>query len=205
MSKIPERTIMTKLQLFESTLHGPWKTAGKDTQYKITDSKSHRLLSFEGSVSAQDWRDNFAFPVKPYRFQSIPWLAHGGFVRAWKAAQDQIMTEIHKDLNDRLLLIAGYSHGGAIAVLGHEDCFYNGLDPDTDIFGSPRVLWLPGQEIRKRFDKLTAHRTKGDVVGHLPPFLLGYTHVGKLNRIGSSRLISHKPHFAECYTEALQE
>jgi hypothetical protein len=196
---------VTKLQLFESTLKRPWKTAGKDTQYKITDTDTHRLLSFQGSVSAQDWRDNFTFPVKPYRFQVFPWLAHGGFVRAWKAAQDQIMTEIHKDLNDRFLLIAGYSHGGAIAVLAHEDCFYNGLDPRTDTFGSPGVLWLPGQRIKSRFENLTIHLTRGDIVGHLPPFLLGYTHVGKVNRIGPSRLISHKPHYADCYKSALKE
>jgi len=199
---------MTRLQLFQSTLKGPWKTAGIDTQYRITDSDTHRLLSFQGSSSRQDWIDNFMFgavPVKPYRFQSIPWLAHGGFVRAWKAAQDQIMTEVHKDLNDRFLLIAGYSHGGAIAVLAHEDCFYNGLDPHTDTFGSPRVLWLPGQRIKSRFANLAVHRTKGDIVGHLPPFLLGYTHVGKVSRIGPSRLISHKPHYADCYKSALKE
>jgi hypothetical protein len=51
----------------------------------------------------------------------------------------------------------------------------------------------------------TFHRTRGDIVGHLPPFLLGYIHVGKLDRIGTSRLISHKPHYADCYQSALGE
>jgi len=196
---------MTKLQLFQSCLEGPWKTAGIDTQYKIADSGTHRLLSFQGSSSGQDWKDNFAFPVKPYRFQSIPWLAHGGFVRAWKAAEDQVLSDVRKDLSDRFLLIAGYSHGGAIGVLAHEDCGYNGFDPHTDAFGSPRILWLPGQEIRQRFTNLTVHRCRGDIVGHIPPALMGYSHVGRLEKIGPNRIISHKPHYAECYIDALKE
>jgi hypothetical protein len=196
---------MTKLQLFQSCLRGDWKTAGIDTQYKITDSDTHRRLSFQGSVSSQDWKDNFAFPVKPYRYQSIPWLAHGGFVRVWKAAQDQIARGVLKDIGGRKLLITGYSHGGGVSILGHEYFWFEGLDPITDAFAAPRILWLPGKEVRKRFDKLTVHRTKGDIVGHVPPALFGYSHVGKLDRIGPNRMISHKPHFAECYIDALKE
>jgi hypothetical protein len=191
--------------LFDQCLGGPWKTAGIDTQYKIIEGENEITLAFEGSSSFQDWRDNFAIPVRPYRAMPIGWLAHGGFVRAWKRAEDQISSELRAVIQSRRLRITGYSHGSALAILAHEYFTFHGFRPETIAFASPRVLWLPPKRIKERFKKLTLVMCRGDIVTHLPPQLLGYRSIGNTIRIGPWRIISHFAHYPKAYISALKE
>ena len=190
-------------ELFEKTLHGPWLTAGNDTQYRIEVTDDTVYLFFQGSSQDQDWKYNFDFPVTTYKNQPVPWKAHRGFVNAWQAAQEQIMWDVTLVKGKRKLIIAGYSHGGGLAVLAHEDLYYHKADPTTYTFGAPRVLWLPDKRILPRFEKLTNIVNRGDIATHVPPYLIGYRHAGKVQRIGRPRLITHLPHYQDQYKESL--
>ena len=194
---------MKSLGLFNLCNARPWKTVGRDTQYKVVVDESTVILAFAPSSSKQDWKDNFNFPVRPYRNMPVGWLAHGGIVRAWKAARDQIVADVASQLEGKRLWITGYSHGGALAVLAHEWFEYNALAPSSVIFGAPRVLWLPPGRVRDRFATVTVVRNRGDVVTHLPPWLFGYRHVGLISNIGSRWYPSIRAHFPEDYLNKL--
>lgn len=189
--------------LLIKTLRGPWSTAGDNTQYRVEVIDDTVYLLFQGSSQDQDWKYNFDFPATAYKDQPVPWKAHRGFVNAWQVAQDQIMMDVAKVKGRRKLIIAGYSHGGALAILAHEDLFYHNADPETYTFGAPRVLWLPKKKIRERFENLTNIVNRGDIVTHVPPYLIGYRHVGKIHRIGQHRMVSHRPHYQDQYKESL--
>lgn len=188
---------------FQCCLGGPWKTAGVDTQYKLLEYEDQVVLAFDGSSSFQDWRDNAAFPVRPYRDMPEGWFAHGGFVRAWKRAEDHIAEEVIRMLQGRRLEINGYSHGGGLAILAHEYFVYHGFYPTTLAFAPPRIIWLPTKEVSARFRNLTVVRNRGDIVTHLPPWLIGYRHVGTLKEIGEPRIIGIRPHYPEEYLKYL--
>jgi pimeloyl-ACP methyl ester carboxylesterase len=190
---------MTPMKLFKDCLKGPWQTAGRETKYKVKVEGDTTYLFLSGSSSDINWRDNFSFPAVPYKKQPVPWRAHGGFVRAWKSARDQILSDIKTDK----VYIAGYSYGAAIAVLAHEDLVFRGLCPRTFAFGGPRVLWLPRSTIRDRFQDLTRYSVQGDIVTLVPPWAWGYRHVGGLDKLGPWRLPCVKSHLQETYRKYL--
>ena len=186
------------LKLFNHCLTADWRTAGLDTQYAVIEQSDKVILSFQGSNSDIDWKHNFSFWARPYKDQPVPWWAHAGFVKAWKAAERQIAADVLPILNGRKLYIAGYSHGGALAVLAHEYFFWKGENPYTFAFGAPRVLWLPSQKVLQRFNHCFIIRAYGDLVGHVPPALLGYRHTSLIS-IGVPGLPSVERHKPEWY------
>lgn len=196
---------MKLVDLFKMTLSRPWQTAGLETQYKLVVTETQLFLCFQGSAQKEDWRFNFAFPVRPFRFGTVRWLAHGGMVKAWKAARKKIIEDVLMLLDDRQLVIVGYSHGAMLTVMAHEQFKrYMGLDVKSFAFAPARVLWMPNKRIREWFDDLTTIICRGDIVTHVPPALMGYRHVGKVMRLGKRRLIGVKPHMADNIEAALE-
>jgi len=196
---------MSLVELFKKTLTDPWRTAGFDTQYKLVVTKDVLYLCFQGSASETDWRFNFSFPVRPYKFGGVRWLAHGGIVRLWKAARKQIIAEVLMLLDDRKLVILGYSHGAMLTVMAHEQFKrYMGLNVESFAFAPARVLWCPNKDVRSWFEGLTVVMCRGDIVTHLPPALMGYRHVGKVIKLGKDRLIGVKAHLASYIVEVLE-
>jgi len=198
-------TAMNRTELFNLCMNCPWKQAGNKTTYKIAVDDSSVYLCFEGSNGDEDWKTNFRFWVKPYKRQAIEWYAHAGFVKAWKLSRDQILDDVRTALigNSKSLVVTGFSHGAAIALLAHEDLTYVGLSPETVTFGSPRVLWLPSHAlIEKRFKKFSSVMTNGDLVTHIPFALFGYRHVNS-QRIGKPSFLSVKQHYPEAYLSSL--
>lgn len=195
--------------LFNLTQRGPWETAGKDTQYKVVPNwlPGIHVLAFQGTSSDIDWKDNFAFVPRAYKRQPVPWRTHGGFLRAWQDASDQVMLDVLETLElfPGQVVVSGYSHGAAIAHFPFEDLFYLGHDVLGVVFGSPRNLWLPRRAVRERFAQFLRVETYGDIVTHVGPALFGFRHVGQSLKIGPKALISHLPHFSERYAEALDE
>lgn len=193
---------MDDLELFQACLRGPWETSGVDTQWRFL--KGENALIFCGINSKADWKANFAFPVAPYKKTPVRWYAHGGFVRRWKAARDDIFTRV-SELRDpsRVLVIAGYSHGAALATLAHEDFTFNGLEAETTTFGSPRVLWLPRREILDRFNRVEAVYIQRDIVAHVPFLCMGYRHPRKTIRIGKWGILSVHCHKPDVYIDKL--
>jgi len=190
-------------ELFRNTISGSWKTLGIDTQYRIEEEEKEVYLFFQQTSSTQDWKDNFM--CLPYKNQEIRWFAHQGFTRVWKSIRDTLVPLVLKKSENKKLIIAGFSHGAAIATLAHEDFRYNGKNPQTYTFGGPRVLWLPDYSIKLRFENLTRIVAIGDIVSMLPPWIMGYGHVGKCSKIGLFGFPSHTRHYPTYYIAHLPE
>ena len=197
---------MTTKEAFEKAIHpGLQKTAGIETQYAVIITSEAVWLEIEGSVQKEDWQSNFAFAVVPYKKQPEWWLAHKGFARRWKQAREQIVAEVLAALASTKLplRITGYSHGAAIALLAHEDFGFMGFDPETIVFGCPRVLWMPSKKIRSRFSKLTRVENRGGIVTMVPFSLMLYRHVGKRIKLRLCRLPWYTPHLIPKYKEPI--
>jgi hypothetical protein len=192
---------MKLVDAFISACTGPWATGPMDTQYRITKLGETTILRFEGSVSKSDWVNNFDFPAVPYKNSPVRWYAHRGFVKTWKAVRDEIMPLINKD---EPLLILGYSRGGALATIAHEDFVFNGYNVITFTFGAPRVLWLAPNIVRDRFDNVTNIAASGDIVTKIPPKFFGYTELDTLV-LGEKRMLSVKAHFYDNYLKVLAD
>lgn len=156
-------------------------------------------IYFEWSNGATDWKNNFDFPAKPYRDMKNKWYAHRGFLKVWKVIEPYLQKEIF-DLDINHIVIGGYSHGAAIALLCHEYCRYN--RPEITVegygFGCPRVLWgFMRKSVKERFEGFTVIRNGCDLVTHVPPALFGYRHTGDILEIGRNKgytpIESHYP------------
>jgi len=196
---------MTLVELYNRACDSGANTAGKNTQYTISSDEQNVYLSIQGSCDDDDWSFNFDFAVKPYKRMAVRWFAHRGFVTAWKLAREQIMAELEPVIrgSGKRLVILGYSHGAALAVVAHEDFKFNGYKPETHAFGCPRVLWMPSKKIRERFSGVTLYQSRGDLVTHVPFVIMGFRHVGKVLKFGPKRPITHLPHTLPNYRSIL--
>lgn len=164
-------------------------------------------IYFEWSNGKTDWKNNFDFPAKPYRDMKDKWYAHRGFLKVWKTIEPHLQEQI-LDSSVELIIICGYSHGAAIALLCHEYCKFNrpGITVCGFGFGCPRVVWgFVGNAAKKRFDGFNVIRNGCDLVTHLPPALFGYRHAGCLWKIGKNK--GYTPimsHFPELYLKELE-
>lgn len=176
-----------------------------DTQgYVLLFRNGGMNVAFRGSVSLLNWiTDMKAQPVKPYP----PWFnktrdpyvgvpsVHPGFIEAFLSIRDQMYQAILSlcpgvCTKQCTVQFTGHSLGAALAALAQADYALSIQDkcgptgyPMKPLgawtFGEPRV----GDEI---FAKLYWHMNlvhcrfthRGDVVPHLPPMLLNYTHEG---------------------------
>ncbi len=200
---------MDLLSLYKETLNASYTTLEEEDAsyaYKKNDDGTLHIW-FEQSNGATDWKNNLDFWAKPYSDMPYTWYAHRGFVRVWKIIRDAI-ADVIIDENVTNIIIAGYSHGAALALLCHEYCVYNRPDLEGKIegygFGCPRVAWgiLP-KEVKKRFEGFHVIRNKKDIVTHVPPVIFGYRHVGELITVGEGNNNWIKSHYANNYITAL--
>ena len=195
---------MKLLELFNLAIDAGESVSGDKTQYKITTIGDTVYLAIQWSVDRQDWLYNFMFVPAPYKAKKYPWYVHAGFAKAWKQARDKIASGVIPLLNGKRLVILGYSHGAALAILAHEYFQFNGYNPSTFAFGCPRVIWMPSKTIRSRFFDVEIINRIGDLVGHVPPRIFGYKHVAKVTNIGSYKSIWWTRHLIPEYVEAMQ-
>jgi predicted lipase len=174
-------------ELYKRILNARYIHIGDETASYCTEREGDTLyILFEWSNGKTDWKNNFDFPAKPYRDMQNKWYVHRGFLKVWKVIEPYLQEQINDDSVKRIV-IGGYSHGAAIALLCHEYCKYN--RPDALIegygYGSPRVVWgFVRKAVKKRFEGFTVIRNGRDIVTHVPPAWLGYRHVGKMVHIG---------------------
>ena len=193
--------------LFNRIRSVPYARTESDGSYYFERRGNTLYLFFQESVEKKDWRNNFDFPAKPYRDMEIKWYVHRGFLRVWKEIKERVKEQI-ADETVKKIVVAGYSHGAAIAVLCYEFCVFH--RPSAAVvgygFGCPRVLFgFPPKEIRDRFCNFYVIRNSSDIVTHLPPKCFGYRHVGNILHIGlNSRYGLIKSHLAENYIHELQ-
>lgn len=156
-----------------------------DGSYFTVKTGDTLYLLLQWSNGKVDWKNNFDFATKPYKDMPKTWRAHRGFVRVWKSIEPYVKDNI-MDKTIQNIVVAGYSHGAALAVLAHEYIWYNRPDIRdkciTFAFEAPRVfcgIKVPYQ-LRERWSNLYVYRTCNDLVTHVPPHIFGYKHVGNL-------------------------
>ncbi|MBQ8551900.1 MAG: lipase family protein [Clostridia bacterium] len=180
-----------------------YSEAGTASNYALRRDGDTLYIFFESSNGRLDWQKNFDFPAKPYKRMGQPiWYAHRGFLSAWRDIEPMIAARI-ADTGIGKVIVTGYSHGAAIALLCHEYVWYNRPDLRRTLegfgFGCPRVVWgNPSAELSRRWERFTVIRNIDDIVTHLPPAFIGYTHVGKLLTIGKAGKYNKvEAHYAE--------
>ncbi len=201
---LQERTeYMKKLlaELFEKCLTKPYIHVENGASFYFEKEGGTLYIYFEPSNGKTDWRNNLDFFATPYCEMDPIWHCHGGFLKVWKSAKPHLEGAI-KDKEIKSMIITGYSHGAALAVLCHEYAYYNRPDIRDEIkgfgFGCPRVLFrCAPREIKKRWENFFVIRNEGDIVTYLPPVIFGFCHVGSMVKIGKkgrySPINAHKP------------
>lgn len=199
----------TLLSLFEQVLNVKYTTLPKTKASFFSEMRGNVLyIFFEHSNGIVDWKNNFDFPSKAYRDMENKWFVHRGFLRVWKSARDCLKGPI---CNKRVrgIVIVGYSHGAALALLCHEFCVFHRADIAHNIFGygfgCPRVVHgCLHKNICERFKHFYVIRNCRDIVTHLPPTLFGFRHVGNIIHIGKDADLGPvNSHRAENYIEQL--
>ncbi len=198
LSKIFEDVLNTEYIHLEEETASFWHETVGDTL----------TIRFEWSNGKTDWRNNFDFPAKPYRDMENKWYAHRGFLRVWKAIEPHLVSAI-RNPDVKVIDIAGYSHGAAIALLCHEYCKFN--RPDCVVsgigFGCPRVVWgFMRKAVKRRFNGFLVIRNKRDIVTRVPPAIFGYRHPSALLKLNDgvpcNSIDAHRP---EEYIKALKK
>ncbi len=198
------------LSLFSACLDAEYITVEKGGSFSLERHGERLFVFFEKSNGAEDWYNNLDFSAveAPYKNMEHRWYCHGGFLRVWRSILPYIDGAL-LDLSVREIIIVGYSHGAALALLCHEYVWYERPDIRGRIFGCgfgcPRVIYGRVAFEKERWEDFYVIRNIDDLVTHLPPRILGYRHVGKLaviGRIGQySRIDAHR---AENYISALR-
>lgn len=187
-----------------------------DASYYVQREDNTLFIFFEWSNGKNDWKNNFKFAAKsiayskkPYKDMPNPWRVHRGFLSVWNVIKPYI-EDLLRDCTIKRVIISGYSHGSAIALLCHEYVMFN--RPDVRVrsyaFGGPRVICgkIP-KEVKERLRGFVLIQNGSDIVTHLPPVLFGYRHIGTIIKVGKVNrfFLSIKDHFPENYMEALNE
>lgn len=190
-------------KLFMRCITIPYSNVGISANYATERVDNTLYIYFQHSIGKNDWKINFDFPAKPYkRMGSTLWFAHRGFIETWKELEPEL-SDIISDKTLREIIITGYSHGAAIAVLCYEYVWFNRPDLRSSLFGfgfgCPRVIWgIKRKNLCCRWENFLVIRNIDDIVTHLPPLLFGYIHVGSLLEIGERGKYSVvKAHYPE--------
>lgn len=195
--------------LFKKCLYAEYIHTAEGGDYAIQTEGDTLYILFECSDGKEDWKNNFDFPITPYRDSN--WYCHRGFLKVWKAMRDEIECRVKELLTEDIKNITciGYSHGAAISVLCTEDMEYlwgSQYKVKGYGFGCPRVLWgIVPKEVKERLRNFKSIRNKPDLVTHVPPKIFGYRNAGELIKIGKDfKYNPIKAHYPEVYIKELE-
>ena len=179
--------------LFRRCLNANYIHSGNSADYAIDQCGRRLYIFFEWSNGCRDWKNNLDFPARAYSSGEEIWFVHRGFLRVWKSIRDDIrfaVDAIFKNRKISEIVCVGYSHGAALAGLATEDMMFV-YGKEIEIkgfgFGCPRFIWgkLP-RNVAERFSGFTPIRNIPDIVTHLPPACLLYSHSAPLLKIGEN-------------------
>lgn len=188
-------------RLFRDCLHRRYKNTDVGASWDFARHGNTLRIYFEPSNGTEDWLHNLTFHAVPYRDMQPPWECHAGFLKCWESVKPHIAALIADPTVARVCVV-GYSHGAALALLCHEYIYFHRSDIRKDLvgfgFGCPRVLFgSPPPEIANRWENFFVVRNIDDLVTHLPPRILGYSHVGNLITVGEedryNAIDAHRP------------
>lgn len=177
-------------KLFSECIGIGYSAADGTVNYALRKNGRELFLYFEASSGSRDWISNLNFFPKSYAYPGeTPKYAHRGFLGEWEKLIPCLADAI-SDKSVKNATVVGYSHGAALAVLCHEYIWYHRPDMRMSLagfgFGCPRVLKGPiPTDIAKRWERFTVIRNIDDIVTHLPPAILGFTHVGNTVEVGT--------------------
>lgn len=174
------------------------------------------LASIAIKAGANAIGEYLKLPEKPYKDMPKSWRVHGGFLKVWKAMQDQIEYKVTKHLElhqIKNIVCVGYSHGGALSLLATEDMAFlygDRVNVTGYGFGSPRVLWgIVPKTIKNRLKGYKVIRNVSDLVTHVPPALFGFSHGGEVVKLGQrgkyNMIKAHRPESYMTEFENLEE
>lgn len=200
------------VNLFKRCLNAKYIHTEKGGDYAIEVEGDTLYLLFEWSDGAEDWKNNFDFPARPYKRMKCIWFCHRGFLRVWKDIRDDLEAYVAERLKShpeiKNIVCVGYSHGGPHSLFATEDMEYlygEKYSVRGYGFGCPRVLWgIVPKEVKRRLSNFVAIRNIPDIVTHVPPMIFGFTHAGTLLKIGEKDKYSPiKAHYSSAYIEEL--
>lgn len=198
------------INVYQNT--GDWYTV-----LKIQDTTRHVVVyanaltkelfvGFDGTQGklywfGNDWLANLRAWTKGYTVGSRKYTAMAGFIEEYLTFRSTLLEQIEL-LKPETIHVAGFSQGGAHAPVFVRDVLYNYPHIKVTGFtaGAPRVYT---RKSAKEFERATRNvyfsRYYGanDPVPHLPPWFLGYKHVGIPTKIKLSF------HGLEHYIDAL--
>ncbi len=181
-----------------------------DVSFALLRQGAACKLLFEDSNGKRDWQRNLRFPAMPYYGTEPGYMLHGGFLSAWRAVKPYI-DEVIFDPRVRMVTVAGYSHGAALATICYDYVWYHRPDVravmEGAAFAPPRVIYAPKglpEPLRSRFAGLFTVCNAGDVVTMMPPSRWGYVHVGTRVDLGQKgRYGIFEAHLAKNYEREL--
>lgn len=171
-----------------------WHKA-KDIDIATYIEDDYFVINFQGSVSKEDWKNNFSFWWKPYKGMNKLFLLHKGFISLYHIVRDDLHKEFLES-NKKKIKIRGYSHGAALGIIcyadfmWHKENKYEDIELDGFVTAPPRVSSIFGW---KEFNRLTKGLkvvfNHNDIVTHVPFFWMLFKHVGEIEVIGKRRKI----------------
>ena len=196
-------------KMFEICTTQSYKNTAGKVSYAVTREGAHLYIWFECSNGTTDWLRNLNFPAKAYGDCKHIWFCHRGFLGAWKEVLPFLTSDIF-DTSVRKITVVGYSHGAALAFLGHEYIAFHRPDCTDTLFGvgfgCPRVVWgfVPAC-VKARLSRFLVVRNEADLVTHLPPAVCGYRHITQILEIGARcTRICAESHAPDRYLAALR-
>lgn len=165
-------------------------------------------------IEVKDWERDLDFTKKSVGLLSKNKRikAHEGFVKEYQQTRDNILDIINKTC-PALIVVAGYSQGGAHATLCFRDILYNYNIPTIGItFASPRVYNRYGalefeRELQSRPDcRFTRLVRSKDIVPHLAPWIFNFRHICPATVIGVPKWSFYhtvEDHYSSRYIEDL--
>lgn len=198
-------------RLFQHMWAVKYETYGDSVDIGFEERGNVLYIYLEASDEISDWVLNFVFTKKPYKDMEIPYKVHSGFLKCWKSIEDVVIAKI-KPIMYKQIIIMGYSHGAALAMLCHECVWYHRPDLRSTSFtiaiDGPRVYagFKVKKELKERWERFYLIRTGSDVVTHVPPKLFGYTHVGTVIELGKKNIFRFiKDHYPDVIMNAIKE
>lgn len=200
------------INLYRRCLDAEYTHTNEGGDYAIEVDGNTLYILFEWSDGAEDWKNNFDFPAKPYKRMNELWFCHRGFLKVWKAMRDEIENRVveilaeHPEITD--ITLVGYSHGGPMSLFATEDMTFlygDKFNVSGYGFGAPRVLWgyVP-KAVRERISGFVTVRNVPDIVTHLPPKVFGYRDIN-IEEIGEKgKYKPVKAHYSSAYIEELK-
>jgi hypothetical protein len=191
-------------RLFLRCINAVYTHSGDSAGYAIERFGTRLYLLFQWSDGLRDWQNNLDFPSRAYKTYGKSWHVHRGFLRVWKSVRCEVEAVVSQSVasfETTEIICVGYSHGAAVAGLATEDMtflFGDRISVCGFGFGCPRFIWGPlPRDAKTRFSNFTVIRNIPDLVTHLPPFILGYRHIGHFVKIGKkggySPISAHYP------------